>query len=76
MGVVLISSSPSYSQDGSVCDMDSFIDELDLHLDIMLVIPVTPPPRDLASSASRALERAPDNGSISLGVSPDGSDPT
>ena len=71
MGMVLIPSSPAYSQDGSACDMDTLVNQLDLHLDMISTTAAMPPPQGLAFSASGVLHRAPDEGSVSLGLLPD-----
>ena len=51
--------------------MDSTVDEMDLPVDIITDISSMPPPQGLSLSASGVLHRAPDDGSVLLGLLPD-----
>ena len=47
---------------------------MDFPFDMIVDISSMPPPRGLTLSASGVLQMAPDDGSISLGLSPDSQD--
>ena len=75
MRVVPIASSPCTRQDVSVWYMGSTNDEMDLPVDMITDIS-SMPPSSWGSSllVSGVLHRSPDDGSVSLGLSPDSPD--
>ena len=76
-GVVSITSSPCSSRDGSVCGMDTVVDEMDLPLalDTIMNTYEMPSPECASLSLSGVLHMIPDYGSILLGLSLDSLDP-